>query len=91
MELGVSFVQAASQSSESRVLEKGFEADVGGLKEFILSAGVDGINEKDLLAIVFQNQNHGKGWRNDDEMRVALDKSIGELQQSKPGPSRPWG
>ena len=77
MEFGVSFVQAAAQSDTSQVLEKKvYKGDVQGLKEFILRAGVDGMNEKDLLAIVFQKQNGGMGWRDDDEMRAAFDELL---------------
>ena len=77
VEFGVSFVQAATRSDTSRVLErKEYKGDVEGLEKFILRAGVDGMNEKDLLAIVFQKQNDGEGWRDDDEMKDAFDKLL---------------
>lgn len=76
VEFGVSFVQAGTQLDTSRVLQKKYEDDVEGLKEFILRAGVDGMNEKNLLAIVFQNQNNRNGWHDDDEMRDAFDRLL---------------
>ena len=85
----MSFVQAASQISTSRLLTfKG--DDKRDLKKFILEAHVDGMNEKDLLEILFQDQNKGKGWQSDDEMWAAFDKSLEDLRRSKPEPSRPW-
>lgn len=83
-------MQAATQFSTSRVLENEFESDVEGLKKFILQAAVDDMNEKDLLAIVFQDRNNGKGWHNDDEMTDAFDKEIEDLQRSEPGSSSSW-
>lgn len=83
-------MQAAAQFSTSRVLENEYEGDVEGLKKFILQAGVDGMNEKDLLAIVFQDQNDGKGWDEDDKMTDAFNQKIEDLQRSKPEPLRPW-
>ena len=83
-------MQAAAQLSASRRLENDYKPDVQGLEKFILEAGVDDMNEKDLLAIVFQDQNNGKGWHEDEEMRDAFDKKIKDLQRSKPGPSHPW-
>ena len=79
-------MQAAVQFS----LEDKYQPDVEGLKEFILKAGVNNMNEQDLLAIVFQDQNNGKGWHEDNEMRDAFDKKIEDLQRSKPGKSYPW-
>ena len=70
-------MQAATQFSSSRGLEKEYEDDVKGLKEFILQAGVDRMNAKDLLAIVFQN--NGEEWRDDKEMTDAFDKAFGDL------------
>lgn len=72
-------MQAATQFSTSRVLETEYEDDVEGLKKFILQAGVDGMNKKDLLAIIFQDQDNGKGWHKDDEMTDAFDKKIEDL------------
>ena len=69
-------MQAATQFDTSRVLEKEYEGDVEGLEKFVLRAGVVGMNEKDLLAIVFQAQNKREGWRDDDEMRDAFDKLL---------------
>ena len=69
-------MQAATQFSSSRGLEKEYEDDVKGLKEFILQAGVDRMNEKDLLAIVFQD--NGKEWRDDKEMTDAFNKTIND-------------
>ena len=80
-------MQAAAQFNQ--VLENNYQPDVEGLKEFILKAGVDDMNEQDLLAIVFQDQNNGKGWHEDDEMRDAFDTRIEALRRSKPEPSHP--
>ena len=80
MELAVSFVQAATKSDTSQVLkEEVYKDDAEGLKEFILRAGVDGMNNKNLLAIVFQKQNGGEGWKKDDDMRAAFDKSLSAM------------
>ena len=77
VELAVSFVQATQKPDTNQVLkDKVYKDDAEGLKGFILRAGVDGMNNKDLLAIVFQEQNGGKGWKTDDEMRAAFDKSL---------------
>ena len=65
------------ESDTVQVLEqKVYKDDAEGLKGFILRAGVDGMNKKDYLDIVFQKQNGGAGWKNDDEMRAAFDKSL---------------
>ena len=84
-------MQAAAQFSTSSVLEDKYKPNVEGLKRFILQAGVNGMNEKDLLDIVFQDQNGGKKlWDTDEEMRYAFDEKIEGLRRSKPEPSRPW-
>ena len=83
-------MQAAAQFSMNHMLENQYQPDVEGLKKFIIEAGVNDMNEQDLLAIAFQDQNNGKGWHEDDEMRDAFDKKIVDLQRSKPGPSHPW-
>ena len=90
MELGVSFVQAAAQFGMSRILENEYQPDVKGLKKFIIEAGVKDMNEQDLLDIVFQDQNNGKGWHEDEEMRDAFDEKIEDLRRSKPESSHPW-
>ena len=55
----MSFVQAASQISTSRLLTfKG--DDKRDLKKFILEAHVEGMNEKDLLEILFQDQKRAR-------------------------------
>ena len=77
MEFAVSFVQAATQFSSSRGLEKEYEDDAEGLKEFILQAGLDRMNEKDLLAIVFQN--NGEEWHDEGAMTDAFNKAIDDL------------
>ena len=63
-------MQAATQSDTKK-----YKDDAEGLKEFILDAGVDGMNEKELLDVVFQKQN----WRDDDEMRDAFDEKLKDL------------
>ena len=70
-------MQAATQFNSSRGLEKEYKDNVKGLKEFILQAGVDRMNEKDLLAIVFRN--NGEEWRDDGEMTSAFNKEIDNL------------
>ena len=66
-------MQAATQIDTGRM--KKYKDDAEGLKGFILDAGVDGMNEKELLAIVFQKQT----WRDDDEMRDAFDEKLKDL------------
>ena len=80
MELAVSFAQATTKPDTSQVLkDKVYKDDAKGLEEFILRAGVDGMNNKHLLAIVFQERNGGKGWKKDDEMWAAFDKSLSKM------------
>ena len=77
VEFGVSFVQAATRFDTSR-MEK-YKNNAEGLKDFIVDAAVDGMNDKKRLAIIFQKQNDGKGWSDDDEMRKAFDESLKDL------------
>ena len=80
MEFAVSFVQAGTQFDTSQVLEKKvYKDDAKGLEEFILRAGVNGMNKKDLLAIVFQKKNDSKKWESDDQMRAAFDESLSKM------------
>ena len=74
VEFGLSFVHAATKSDTNQVLEKGiFKPNADGLQEFILRAARDDMNDKKLLATVFQKN---AGWSNDDEMWAAFDKML---------------
>ena len=77
VELGISFVHAATKSDTTQVLEKGiFKANAHGLEEFILRAARDDMNDKKSLAIVFHKNKYREGWLEDDEMWAAFDKML---------------
>ena len=80
MELAVSFVQAAAQYDLQRSPEKEYMPNVRGLKRFILDAGVEKMNDKDLLEIAFHgHENDELDWDTDEEMTAAFDERIEEL------------
>ena len=80
MELAVSFVQAAAQYDTKRVLEKEYMPNVRGLKHFILAAGVEKMNDKDLLEVVFDGHEDDElVWNTDEQMTDAFDEKIEEL------------
>ncbi|MCJ1401668.1 hypothetical protein MMC11_004885 [Xylographa trunciseda] len=58
VELGVSFVQSATQRGSAESLQK-FERTVEGLKTFIDAAFVPGMNQPELLTSVFENKSGG--------------------------------
>lgn len=69
-------MHAATKSDTSQVLEKRiFEGNADGLKEFILRAARDDMNDKKSLDIVFHKNKDREGW-SDDEMWAAFDKLL---------------